>query len=203
MSTRESAPKSMPCPGMTVMPDSRSANLSSPRARAASMACCWVMPAGSCPPMTPAKMRFVACPRIFGPMTLNDTLPSVRRSTANAGILSGPSRRSSRLAEGQKSIDFSTGMPAVTMAPGPRIGLGGGRGGACGVVIRGPRVNVSAASVFVGRNSCDRFRGELGLDDLGVRGAAGEQLVMGAEAHHGAVVDDQDLVGVDDGRHPL
>jgi hypothetical protein len=83
--------------------------------------------------MTPAKIRLVACPRIFGPMTLKDTPPSVRTTTANAGTFSGPSRRSRRLAEGQKSIDFSAGMPALIMAPGPRIGIcrGGGRGGAC------------------------------------------------------------------------
>ena len=44
---RPTAPKSMPAPGVTFILDNRSANVPSPRARAASTACCLVMPAGS------------------------------------------------------------------------------------------------------------------------------------------------------------
>ena len=122
------ASKSTPCPGVTVIPDSRSAALSLPLARAASIACCWVMPAGSRRPMTPSKMIVVALPRSLGPSTARLTPATARTRTTVTSTRSGPSRRRSRRADGQKSIDFSAGMPAlIAKAAGPRVG-----GGRCG-----------------------------------------------------------------------
>src|SRR6476469_3880152 len=194
-STRIRAAKSMPSPGTrSGMPEIRSASPLSPRARAASTACCWVVPGGSRRPITPAKIRSVACPRIYGPTTARLTPATVSPSTVNVRRRSGPSRRSSRVADGQKSIDFSAGCPAVIIAPGPRIGAG--RGGACWL-IQGLRGIASAASEFVGW-SCDGPGGLLRLHDLGVRRAAGQQRLVGAEADHLAVVQHHDLVGVDD-----
>ena len=62
------AVKSMPGPGTTSIRASMSAKLSLPAARAAATACSAVVPAGSCRPTTPAKIRSVAWPRIFGPI---------------------------------------------------------------------------------------------------------------------------------------
>ena len=66
---RPTAAKSTPRPGTTFIPDSRSAKVLSPRARAAAIACSLVMPAGSWRPITPLNNRSVACPRMRGPMT--------------------------------------------------------------------------------------------------------------------------------------
>ena len=73
---------------------------------------------------TPSKMMSVACPRIFGPATANATLVTPSTTTTANVTRSGCSRRASRLAEGLKSLAFSTGMPMPGM-PRPPIG---GRG---------------------------------------------------------------------------
>ena len=67
-SVRPTAAKSTPTPGTTFIRDSRSANVLSPRARAAATACSFVMPAGSCRPITPLNNRSVAWPRMRGPI---------------------------------------------------------------------------------------------------------------------------------------
>src|SRR5713226_8745221 len=59
----------MPWPGTTCILARSSARLALPDARAAAITCSEVKPAGRRLPMAPAKMRSVARPRIFGPMT--------------------------------------------------------------------------------------------------------------------------------------
>ena len=123
----------MPSPGMTVMPESKLAKPSWPLALAASMAWSCVMPAGSCLPTTPEKMMSVAVPNKYGPTTLSPTPITVRTRTRDACSRSGRSWPSSRRADGQKSRDFSAGIPAAIAAPGPRIGGPAGRA-RCGLL---------------------------------------------------------------------
>ncbi len=118
-SVRPIASKSTPRPGMTFIPDSRSAKVPSPRARAASIACALVIPAGSSRPTTPLNSRSVACPRISGPTTpiAMPTTPST--STIVVGSRCGVSRLTNRSAEPVKSLDRSAGVsrPAFSRRP--------------------------------------------------------------------------------------
>ncbi|RAO55824.1 hypothetical protein ONO86_00901 [Micromonospora noduli] len=108
----------MPTPGTTSIRASMSAKLSLPLARAAATACSAVVPAGSCRPITPVKIRSVAWPRIFGPATLNPTLTTANVMIAARCSRCERSRPSSRRADGPKFIDFSAGIPAL-IHPGP------------------------------------------------------------------------------------
>ena len=85
ISTWPSAVKSMPWPG-TTGPSRRACRRGcpGPRPAAPSAACCWVTPAGICVPKTPAKIRSVAPPRIFGPIALSTTLPTARAARRSA-----------------------------------------------------------------------------------------------------------------------
>ncbi len=67
--------------------------------------------------MAPAKMMSVARPSTLGPMDDSDTLTSAATTMATTLGISGPRRRSSRLADGPKSIDF---WPTIPMPCGPR-----------------------------------------------------------------------------------
>ena len=108
-------------------------------------------------PISPAKIRSVARPRIFGPTAVATTLARVRASTAYALCRSGRSRASSRLSEGQKLSAFWPIMPppiGPRPPPGPDwtrsvslsrsgapVGVGAGGAGCAGVVLmrRPPR----------------------------------------------------------------
>ena len=105
------------------MPDSRSAKVLSPRARAASMACSLVRPAGSWRPITPLNNKSVAWPRIRGPMTPIAIPPMPSRITAAVNPRCGVSRLTNRIAEPLKSRDRSVGACTI-----PRIGRVSGRG---------------------------------------------------------------------------
>ena len=110
----------MPCPGMKSTLLSRSAYPSCPLARRPSTTCSLVMPAGIWPPMTPAKMRSVARPRILGPIELSATLTTAKTSTTATLTRCGRRRPSRRLADGPKSSDFSAGWPIVMCGGPPR-----------------------------------------------------------------------------------
>ena len=117
-SVRPTAPKSMPAPGVTFILDNRSANVPSPRARAASTACCLVMPAGSRRPITPLNNRSVACPRMRGPITPIAMPPMASPITAAVSPRCGVRRFTSRMAVPRKSRDRSAGACSM-----PRIGI--------------------------------------------------------------------------------
>ncbi len=136
-SRRASWAKSTPTPGVTVIPEIRSACWSWPAARRASSACCWVMPGGSCWPTTPSKISVVAVPRRYGPSTDSATLIVPSEITPAIVTRSGRSRRSRRLRDPEKSFDFSAGTVSPAIGPprpgppppnpGPRIPAAGGR----------------------------------------------------------------------------
>ncbi len=108
-SVRPTASKSTPTPGVTFIRDNRSANMLSPRARAAATACSFVMPAGSCRPITPLNNRSVAWPRIRGPITPIAIPPTPSAITAEVNPRCGVSRFNSRIAVRRKSRDRSGG----------------------------------------------------------------------------------------------
>ena len=114
----------------------------------------------------------VAWPRSFGPDDAERDADAVSATTATTSIRSGRSSPSSRLAEGQKLSDFSAGMPAppiIAARPPPGRPIG-------------PRRGVGDAR-RARRGSCRHLLGgTLRLDDLGVRRAALEQLLVGADA---------------------
>ena len=62
----------------------------------------------------------VARPKILGPSTDIDTLPTARRPTRASIHRSGAIRARSRRADGQKFNDFSTGRPILRIGPPPR-----------------------------------------------------------------------------------
>ncbi len=103
--TVPTAPKSMPLPGVKSVPDSMSAMPSWPLACSPSSACCLVIPSGICRPTIPAKTRSVACPRIFGPITVQTTLPKTAATMPHSLARSCAICRSSRLPEPLKSRD--------------------------------------------------------------------------------------------------
>ena len=113
--------KSMPTPGTTFVLESRSANWSWPRARRAAMSWSFETPAGSCLPMTPSKMTFIALPAIFGPMTDSATEIEPSTTTSRRVPRSGRSRATSLRSVPLKSFDRSTGTERP-MNPPPPIG---------------------------------------------------------------------------------
>src|SRR3954468_1644275 len=205
------APKTMPCPGTTWLLVITLATLSFPAARAAAAACSVVSPAGSCRPRTPAKMRSVARPRIFGPATDRPTLVMASRTTPAIMPRSGARRPSSRRAGGQKGMAFAAGIPIAAIGPRPKPGPAGRGGGPAGRsrvgdgrLTRGsPRKRGAPAERFPWVRSCHGLHRVLGFDDLLVRRAGREQLVVRAGADHPAVVEHHDLIGVRDRGHPL
>ncbi|CKT49251.1 Uncharacterised protein [Mycobacterium tuberculosis] len=124
-SVRSTAAKSTPWPGTTFIPDSRSAKVLSPRARAEATACALVIPPGSPRPITPLNSKSVAWPRIRGTMTpiVVPAIPSV--ITAMLSRRCGASRFTSRAADPQKSRDrmFGGGLAARGRAPGGAVTL--------------------------------------------------------------------------------
>src|SRR6476469_886508 len=193
-STEPSAPKSMPAPG-------------TPRNRA----------------MMPLKMMSVACPRTFGPATLNPTASAPSATTAAIGARSGRILASSRFADVPKSSALLGGpcMPGKPLPMGP---AGIGRRVAVGVVmpsapplhgagtLRKLRYTDALRGLPAGPNihdslrklrSCRLLRGQLGLDDLEVGWTAGHQLTMAAGADDLAVLQHHDAVRVEDRGHPL
>ncbi|CAM5670692.1 hypothetical protein SCALM49S_08555 [Streptomyces californicus] len=112
----------MPSPGVKSTPESMSAIDPRPSARSASIACAFVVPSGIPRPTTPAKIRSVAMPRIFGPATDSATLTATAASIRYSDAFSCPNRLSSRLPDPLKSIDRSVGAPpAIIRPPGPAI----------------------------------------------------------------------------------
>src|SRR6266540_991875 len=160
----------MPRPGTTCIELSMSASLPWPRWRRPATASALLVPAGSCAPTKPAKIRSVALPRILGPRTERITLTtaSARVSTINAR--SGRKVRSSLRLEAPKSSAFSVDMPAVKAAgprpmppgagPGPRRGVGG-------VVERRERVVEQVEAGAVHQRPGDRQALSLPAGDVG------------------------------------
>src|SRR3954470_4431051 len=210
-STDPRAPKSMPWPGTTWLLVITLATLPCPAARAAAAACSVLSPAGSCRPRTPAKMRSVARPRIFGPATDRLTLVIASRTTPAIMPRSGARRPSSRRAEGPKVMAFAAGIPIAAIGPRPKPGPAGRGGGPAGrsrvgdgrLMRESPRKRGAPAERFPWVRSCHGLHRVLGFDDLLVRRAAREQLVVRAGADHAAVVQHDDLIGVGDRGHPL
>ena len=173
----------------------RSACWVCPEARSWSTTCCWVTPDGICLLKNPSKMMLVAWPRIFGPTAVRVTLATASRTTTATSMRSGRSRRMSRLAEGPKFCDFSPGM-AMPIGPRPHRAAGpAGTSASLGRLLLG---GLHALFAHAATSAL-----ALGLDDLPVRLARGEQLVMRSQPDDEAVLEDDDVVGVDDGRHPL
>ena len=177
-SVRPTAPKSTPRPGTTFMPDSRSANVLSPRARAAAMACSFVSPAGSWRPITPLNNRSVAWPRMRGPITPIAMPPTPSRITVAVSPRCGVSRLTSRIAEPLKSRDRSRRR------------------------LHDAADRARHRPAVIGRppdSGAERLR----VGELGVGRAVGQQRLVRSDAHHLAVVDDDDLVGLRDRRNTL
>ena len=101
--TLRRAVRSTPAPGVTVMAASMSACCVWPAAFRASMACCWVIPAGICWLTTPSNRMSVALPRSFGPMTANVTLTIARPTTRTIRARLG-SERADQPAEGALEV---------------------------------------------------------------------------------------------------
>src|SRR3954469_3614436 len=201
----------MPCPGTTWLLVITLATLSFPAARAAAAACSVVSPAGSCRPRTPAKMRSVARPRILGPATDRLTLVIASRTTPAIMPRSGARRPSSRRGEGTEVMAFTARIPIVGDGPRPKPGAAGRGGGPAGrsrvgdgrLMRESPRKRGAPAERFRRVRSCHGLHRVLGFDDLLVRRAAREQLVVRAGAGHPSVVQHDDLIGVGDRGHPL
>src|SRR4051794_26481029 len=183
------------------------------------------------PLVTPATIRLVAWPRTFGPNAISVTLTTDRmRITRMAGVC-GRSRLTRRRVEFLKSFERSSGIPAAPKrAPMPARASSLGRmefapssssspTGRGIVSVIGPAPAPSAradghsarapldargigASESASR-SCRLLRGELRGDDLLVRLAMVEQVLVAAPSDDHTVLEHDDLVGVADGRHPL
>src|SRR5689334_7037228 len=215
-STWPTAVKSMPIPGITSWATIRLATVFWPAARAPSAACWVVSPAGSCRPITPAKTRSVAWPRIFGPTTLRITLTTPSTTVTATPNFSGASRANSRFADGPKFDAFSVGCPMPAHG-GPPLPPRATR--ICRAVsfldVRPSSAgffSVSTLTLCLLAPSVRPLRGtlsrscrhtQLRLNDFDVSGAALQELLMRADADDGAVLEHDDLVGLEDGRHPL
>ena len=143
----------------------------------------------------PATMMSVAWPSTFGPSTVSVTLSTANESTSSTRARSGTSRRMSRRTALPKSFDFSAGIPAPP-----------GRGPGPAGIARPLRPWARPPPSPVGRWSSCRFLpfGAAGRRRSRRRSAqVREQLAVGAEADALAVLEHQDLVGVDDRRHAL
>ena len=154
------------------------------------MTCSFVVPGGLAPPMTPAKMRSVARPRIFGPTELS-TLTTASTSTTTTLRPVRRSLPSRRLADGPKFSDFSPGWP-ICMCGGPPRRAGPRRASAAfsslvltPSAIRPPPPRCAGTRRSPGRSHrCRRAGRACPADDA-------------------AVLEHEDLVGVDDRRHAL
>ena len=111
----------MPAPGMSSMPESRSANWSSPWARNPAITCSWLMPDGRSLLMTPLKITSIALPSTRGAMTLSTTAMITITSTTAMAIFSGLSSPKRRFADGQKCLAFLAGTPP-NMSPSASVG---------------------------------------------------------------------------------
>ena len=183
-------------PGTTCWLSITLATVALPAARACAAACSPVIPAGSCLPMTPAKITSVARPRMHRPDHVQRHARS-RRAPARATTprRSGRSRPTSRRADGPKSIAFSTGCPAPRPRRTAAAALGGHAARGCdrvGVLRRSDRRG------FVGALMRPPPARVLRLDDLDVGRAGRQQLRVRALADDHAVVEHEDLVGVGD-----
>ena len=127
-STEDSAPKSMPTPGVRGMALSMSALVFSPAARSPAITASLETPAGSSLETTPAKIRLVPSPSSRGPMTFRATLTTANIRTRASQTRSGCRVPSRRLAEAPKLDAFSAG----TFMPANGPPLPGPIGGRCG-----------------------------------------------------------------------
>ena len=188
------APKSMPTPGIKVMLWSMSASCVWPLARRSVSACAWVVPAGRCEASAPSKMMLVALPRILGPMTANETLPTARIRTTMMRGISGRSRPSRRPKDLPKFLDFSGGRLPIIIPPGP---MPPGRPRGEPLLRRRPEPPVAVACPARSCGVSLRF-GQLRVDDLLVGLVGLKQLGVSADTHDPAFVHDDDPISVED-----
>ncbi len=105
------------------MLESMSASWFWPWARSPATACSGVTSGGRFLLIRPWKMSLVALPRIFGPMTANDTLTTARTITKAMSGASGRRRPTRRRKDCRKFFGFAAGMPIpMPIMPGPRRG---------------------------------------------------------------------------------
>ena len=139
--------------------------------------------------MTPAKIRSVAWPRIFGPDA--PTAPTLTHAAA-------PARRRAMPRSGRswRQQPFAGALEVHRLLGG--LAVHHPAAGAAGRSVPGP-VRGRGRTV---RRSCRLLLGELGEHDLPVGLVAVHQLVVGAGADDPALVEDDDPVGVADGGRP-
>ena len=101
-----------------------------------------------------------------------------------------PAPRSSSIHPPQPKLDLGVDTEGVMMPP-PR------EESTSAVTMPPPREGARR------RSRRRLLRGQLRLDDLEVGRAGSEQFPVPADTDHRAVLQDHDLIGVDDGRHPL
>ena len=161
------------------------------------------------PLVTPSTMMLVALPRIFGAMTSSVTLATARISTTRDAETLGPQpgrEAPGRVLEVLRPLErHARPRPTDRRTPPPRVSSGGLTGSAPDRRSRSVRGSGRSRRRRAASRSgsCRLLLGELRRDDLGVRRAGLEQLVVRAEPDLAAVLDHEDLVGVDDGRDPL
>ena len=163
----------MPEPGTRRIVDTMDASCSWPWARSPATTCSCVTPVGNWRLMTPSKMRSVASPRIFGPMTANsDADDREHDDDGDARPLGAkapeqPPRR-------RRGSPWT--WPAAGPCPCPSCRPAGPVGPP---VVPAER----ARAAGVARAAHAGFRlGQLRVDDLAVGLVRGEQLVVRADA---------------------
>src|SRR5258708_4755994 len=134
------------------------------------------------PRVRPETMMSVPWPSSFGPRTDSVTLATASATTTAKPARSGRSRPSRRRSAAPNSWERSTGIPAEPMGPMRRM--------------------PALARSWAARGS-RRPLLSLRVDDLDVAGARRQQFLVPAKPDRCAVVEDEDLVGVADGRDPL
>src|SRR5215831_17152263 len=202
-STRPTAVKSMPCPGVKSTPPSMSARRLSPRARTACTTSALDAPERKPRPTTPATITSVAWPRIFGPSTASPTLVMPAASSAPIAKRSGRSSARNRRPEFLKSNGFSVDMPPAIQRPGPGPCAPCGPGPRWAAILTGLVICSLRWGKYVGWSYRGLLLGQLGEHDLPIGLVVGHQLGVGTRSDDPSLVEDHDPVGVADGVHPL
>src|SRR5690625_780385 len=203
-STQPRAWKSIPSPGVMSMVVTMSAIRSSPRSRSPSTTWCFDAPSGSCCAKNPLNTMSVACPRIFGPTTVNATLITPRTTMPASSARSAESSRSRRFVDALKFVGLAGGPPAPN--------------GSCPLIVS-PRVPTYESSArrrwcrcarpttahrtLPSRSSPVPLLGQLRQHDLPVRHAVVHQRIVRTGADHAALVEHHDPVGRANRADPL